>query len=175
MPRRAYPWLQGQLHRYRGCLRPRRWITRALEESLRRLQTDYIDLYQIHRPTPDTDIEETLSVLDDFVRAGKVRAILDELLAGAQGKLDDALLDRIDEIVPPGIDCGAAGRLGLFTAGNHPGGASPSSNRGEGGGVKLLPLRQRAYHARLTSSCSDTVLPTCNASALRTCAFTGSR
>lgn len=53
----------------------RRWITRAVEDSLRRLQTDYIDLYQIHRPAPETDIEETLSVLTDLMRAGKVRAI----------------------------------------------------------------------------------------------------
>jgi aryl-alcohol dehydrogenase-like predicted oxidoreductase len=53
----------------------RRWITRAVEDSLRRLQTDYIDLYQIHRPSPDTDIEETLSALTDLMRAGKVRAI----------------------------------------------------------------------------------------------------
>ena len=53
----------------------RRWITRAVEDSLRRLQTDYIDLYQIHRPAPETDIEETLSVLTDLMRAGKVRTI----------------------------------------------------------------------------------------------------
>jgi len=53
----------------------RRWITRAVEDSLRRLQTDYIDLYQLHRPVPDTDIEETLSVLSDLMRAGKLRAI----------------------------------------------------------------------------------------------------
>jgi aryl-alcohol dehydrogenase-like predicted oxidoreductase len=53
----------------------RRWITRAVEDSLRRLQTAYIDLYQIHRPAADTDIEETLSVLTDLMRAGKVRAI----------------------------------------------------------------------------------------------------
>jgi aryl-alcohol dehydrogenase-like predicted oxidoreductase len=53
----------------------RRWITQAVEASLRRLQTDHIDLYQIHRPSPDTDIEETLSVLTDLMRAGKVRAI----------------------------------------------------------------------------------------------------
>nr|WP_221239661.1 aldo/keto reductase [Longimicrobium terrae] len=53
----------------------RRWLTTALEDSLRRLGTDYIDLYQIHRPAPDTDIEETLSVLTDFIREGKVRAI----------------------------------------------------------------------------------------------------
>jgi aryl-alcohol dehydrogenase-like predicted oxidoreductase len=53
----------------------RRWITRAVEDSLRRLQTDYIDLYQLHRPVPDTDIEETLSAFSDLMRAGKVRAI----------------------------------------------------------------------------------------------------
>jgi aryl-alcohol dehydrogenase (NADP+) len=53
----------------------RRWIIQAVEASLRRLQTDHIDLYQIHRPSPDTDIEETLSALTDLMRAGKVRAI----------------------------------------------------------------------------------------------------
>jgi aryl-alcohol dehydrogenase-like predicted oxidoreductase len=53
----------------------RRWITAEVENSLRRLQTDYIDLYQIHRPDPATDIEETLSALTDLMRAGKVRAI----------------------------------------------------------------------------------------------------
>ena len=47
----------------------------AVEDSLRRLQTDYIDLYQIHRPDPDTDIEETLSALSDLIHSGKVRAI----------------------------------------------------------------------------------------------------
>ena len=53
----------------------RRWIVREVENSLRRLQTDYIDLYQMHRPDPDTDIDETLSALSDLVRGGKVRAI----------------------------------------------------------------------------------------------------
>ncbi|WP_117212712.1 aldo/keto reductase [Allorhizocola rhizosphaerae] len=52
----------------------RRWIVRAVEDSLRRLDTDHIDLYQIHRPDYRTDIEETLSVLTDLVRAGKIRA-----------------------------------------------------------------------------------------------------
>jgi aryl-alcohol dehydrogenase-like predicted oxidoreductase len=51
----------------------RRWIIRACEDSLRRLATDYIDLYQVHRPDPHTDIEETLRALDDLVRQGKVR------------------------------------------------------------------------------------------------------
>jgi aryl-alcohol dehydrogenase-like predicted oxidoreductase len=53
----------------------RRWIMTAIENSLRRLQTDHIDVYQIQRPDPDTDIEETLSAMTDLVRSGKVRAI----------------------------------------------------------------------------------------------------
>jgi aryl-alcohol dehydrogenase-like predicted oxidoreductase len=52
----------------------RRWITRAVDDSLRRLGTDWIDLYQIHRPDHTTDIEETLWVLSDLVTAGKIRA-----------------------------------------------------------------------------------------------------
>ena len=53
----------------------RRWIMTAVENSLRRLQTDYIDLYQVHRPDPTTDIEETLSALSDLIHSGKVRAV----------------------------------------------------------------------------------------------------
>jgi aryl-alcohol dehydrogenase-like predicted oxidoreductase len=53
----------------------RRWIVREVENSLRRLGTDWIDLYQIHRPEPDTDIDETLGALSDLVREGKVRMI----------------------------------------------------------------------------------------------------
>jgi aryl-alcohol dehydrogenase-like predicted oxidoreductase len=53
----------------------RRWIIREVENSLRRLKTDWIDLYQIHRPEPDTDIDETLGALTDLVRQGKVRYI----------------------------------------------------------------------------------------------------
>jgi aryl-alcohol dehydrogenase-like predicted oxidoreductase len=53
----------------------RRWIIREVEDSLRRLGTDWIDLYQIHRPEPDTDIEETLGALTDLVQHGKVRYI----------------------------------------------------------------------------------------------------
>jgi aryl-alcohol dehydrogenase-like predicted oxidoreductase len=51
----------------------RRWIIRECENSLRRLGTDYIDLYQIHRPDPSADIDETLSALTDLIRAGKIR------------------------------------------------------------------------------------------------------
>jgi aryl-alcohol dehydrogenase-like predicted oxidoreductase len=53
----------------------RRWIVRAVEDSLRRLNTDWIDLYQVHRLDPATDVEETLSALDDLVHQGKVRYI----------------------------------------------------------------------------------------------------
>jgi aryl-alcohol dehydrogenase-like predicted oxidoreductase len=52
----------------------RRWIIREVENSLRRLNTDWIDLYQVHRPDQDTDIEETLSALTDLQRQGKIRA-----------------------------------------------------------------------------------------------------
>ncbi|WP_150307504.1 aldo/keto reductase [Planctomonas psychrotolerans] len=58
---------------YRGG--SRRWIIRSVEDSLRRLGTDYIDLYQMHRPDEHTDIEESLGALDDLVRSGKVRYI----------------------------------------------------------------------------------------------------
>ncbi|TFV88855.1 aldo/keto reductase [Blastococcus sp. CT_GayMR16] len=53
----------------------RRWIIQACEDSLRRLGTDYIDLYQLHRPDENTDIEDTLGALTDLVRQGKVRMI----------------------------------------------------------------------------------------------------
>jgi aryl-alcohol dehydrogenase-like predicted oxidoreductase len=60
------PWQRGT---------SRRWITQAVEDSLRRLATDVIDLYQIHFPDPLTPIEETLRALDDVVAAGKVRYV----------------------------------------------------------------------------------------------------
>ena len=63
----------GEERNRRGA--SRRWIVQALEESLRRLGTDHVDLYQLHRPDPATDPEETLGALSDLVRQGKVRAI----------------------------------------------------------------------------------------------------
>src|SRR6476620_9627946 len=53
----------------------RKWIMQEAENSLRRLKTDYIDLYQVHRPSATTDVEETLGALTDLVRQGKVRYI----------------------------------------------------------------------------------------------------
>lgn len=74
----------------------RRWIVQACDESLRRLGVDYVDLYQAHRPDPDTPLDESLAAFDELVHAGKVRAIgtscfseaqIDELaaLAGSAG------------------------------------------------------------------------------------------
>ena len=63
----------GQYPNHEGA--SRRWIVTAVENSLRRLRIDHIDLYQLHRPDPRTDIEETLSALTDLIRDGKVRAI----------------------------------------------------------------------------------------------------
>jgi aryl-alcohol dehydrogenase-like predicted oxidoreductase len=59
-------------------------LTRALEDSLRRLGTDHVDLYQVHAPDPDTPIEETMAALDDFVRSGKVRYIGCSNFTGSQ-------------------------------------------------------------------------------------------
>jgi aryl-alcohol dehydrogenase-like predicted oxidoreductase len=67
----ASPMGEGPLHRGGS----RRYIYNAVQESLRRLQTDYIDLYQIHFPDDSTPIEETLRALDDLIRAGLVRYI----------------------------------------------------------------------------------------------------
>ncbi len=72
----------------------------AVENSLRRLQTDYIDFYQVHRPDPATDIGETLSALSDLIHSGKVRAI------GTSAMPASDIIDQIDEIVPPGTAIG---------------------------------------------------------------------
>ncbi|HET8936880.1 MAG TPA: aldo/keto reductase [Polyangiales bacterium] len=62
----------------------RRWIIQEVENSLRRLKTDWIDLYQIHRPEPHTNIEETLGALTDLVRQGKIRYIGSSTFPGSQ-------------------------------------------------------------------------------------------
>src|SRR6202451_2901839 len=83
----------------------RRYIAQAIEASLRRLKTDWIDLYQLHRPDAQPPIEETLRALDDLVKAGKVRAIGCSNLSAAQ----------LDEAIP------VAPRPGLTTFVNAPG------------------------------------------------------
>jgi aryl-alcohol dehydrogenase-like predicted oxidoreductase len=62
----------------------RRWIIREVEDSLRRLGTDHIDLYQVHRPSPDTDVAETLGALSDLVHQGKVRYLGSSSYSGSQ-------------------------------------------------------------------------------------------
>ena len=71
VPLEAPPGTKGDPNK-RG--NSRRWLVTEVENSLRRLNTDWIDLYQIHRPDPTTDIEETLATLTDLVRQGKIRA-----------------------------------------------------------------------------------------------------
>ena len=72
----------GKARNMRG--NSRLWIMREVENSLTRLGTDHIDLYQLHRPDPHTDLEETLSALDDLVRQGKVRYIGSSTFPGWQ-------------------------------------------------------------------------------------------
>jgi aryl-alcohol dehydrogenase-like predicted oxidoreductase len=62
----------------------RRWIVRAVEDSLRRLNTDWIDLYQVHRPSLDMDVDETLSALTDLTRQGKIRYFGSSSYSGSQ-------------------------------------------------------------------------------------------
>lgn len=77
----------------------RRYIRKAVEDSLRRLETDYIDLYQMHSPDPATPIEETLSALNDLVREGKVRYIGSSNFSGWQ-IADAAWISRTEHLAP---------------------------------------------------------------------------
>jgi aryl-alcohol dehydrogenase-like predicted oxidoreductase len=84
----------------------RRWIVDAVEDSLRRLGTDWIDLYQVHRPSPDTDVDETLGALTDLVRQGKIRSIGSSSYSGseiveAQWVARDRRLERFRTEQPP--------------------------------------------------------------------------
>lgn len=67
--------MPGQSLDRNRCGNSRVWIARAVEDTLRRLGTDYLDVYLVHRPDPAVDIDETLGALSDLVRQGKVRAI----------------------------------------------------------------------------------------------------
>ena len=84
----------------------RRWIIQEVENSLRRLDTDSIDLYQLHRPDPHTDIDETLSALTDLVQQGKVRYIGSSSfnagqIADAQWTARERRLERFRTEQPP--------------------------------------------------------------------------
>jgi aryl-alcohol dehydrogenase-like predicted oxidoreductase len=82
-----------------GARGSRRYIVQSVEASLRRLKTDWIDLYQLHRPDPETPLAETLSALDDLVRAGKVRYVGHSNFAAWQ-LADAAWLSRESGAVP---------------------------------------------------------------------------
>ncbi|HYZ37441.1 MAG TPA: aldo/keto reductase, partial [Pseudonocardiaceae bacterium] len=84
----------------------RRWIVQEVDNSLRRLDTDWIDLYQVHRPDPDTAVEETLSALTDLQRQGKIRAFGSstfpaEEIVEAQCTARDRALGRFVTEQPP--------------------------------------------------------------------------
>ena len=84
----------------------RRWIINEVEDSLRRLGTDWIDLYQVHRPDPSTDIDETLGALTDLVQQGKVRYIGSSSypageIVEAQWAARDRRLERFRTEQPP--------------------------------------------------------------------------
>jgi aryl-alcohol dehydrogenase-like predicted oxidoreductase len=103
-------WLEGRRHQFvlatKCRLRvghgandeglSRRHIFRAVEDSLRRLRTDYIDLYQAHAPDPDTPLEETLRAFDDLVHQGKVRYVGVSNFAAWQVALALGVCDRLD-------------------------------------------------------------------------------
>ena len=112
-------WLRGRRDRFivaTKCFAPtgpspfdggnsRKHILSAIDASLRRLQTDYIDLYQLHGYDPETPIDETLQALDDIVRAGKVRYVgcsnfLTYQLVRAIGRSETLGLTRFDSVQP---------------------------------------------------------------------------
>jgi len=137
-----------------GARASRRYVRLAVEASLRRLQTDWIDLYQLHTPDPFTPIEETLSVLDDLITEGKVRYIGHSNLTGWQiadaeyqailgghpkfisAQNEYSLLVRgVEDEVLPAVNNYGLGFLpffplynGLFT-GKFNGGARPADSR----------------------------------------------
>ena len=95
-PMSTRPWDQGN---------SRKHIMDAVDASLRRLQTDYIDLYQLHGPDPATPIDETLRALEDIVRAGKVRYVgcsnfLSYQVARAIGRSEVMGVVRFDSVQP---------------------------------------------------------------------------
>ena len=86
-----------------GSGKLKKHILDAVESSLRRLRTDYLDLYQLHGPDPGTPIDETLAALDDLVRSGKVRYIgcsnfLAYQLARALGRSEALSLARFSSV-----------------------------------------------------------------------------
>ena len=127
-----------------GARGSRRYIVRAVEASLRRLGTDYIDLYQMHEPDPATPIEETLAALDDLVRDGKVRYLGNSNFAGwqiadadwtARTAGHDPVHQRAEPVQPAGARGRGRGDAGLRAVRPRP--------------AAVLPARQRAAHRQV--------------------------
>jgi aryl-alcohol dehydrogenase-like predicted oxidoreductase len=151
----------------------RRWITQAVEDSLRRLRTDHIDLYQMHRPDPGTDVDETLSALSDLVHAGKVRAIgsstfpaeliVEAQWAAARGGHRRFLTEQprysilsrtIEAAVLPTAQRHGMGVLtyGPLSSGWLSGRADPTKgHRSSGAGARVFDLSVPANQAKLTA------------------------
>ncbi len=151
------------------------YIRRAAEESLRRLQTDYIDLYQLHKPDPEVPIADTLGAMDDLVKAGKVREIgcsnfsAQQLREAAEAapagsarfvsvQNHYSLYDREPEaeVLPECVRQGIAFlpyfplENGLLTGKYRPGGPLPSGSRGEAGwGPKVFTEQNLHWAERL--------------------------
>ena len=147
--------MQGANGRDFGALASRRYVRRAVEASLQRLQTDHLDLYQLHRPDPLTPIEETLEALTDLVREGKVLyvgcsnfdgwQVADASWTSSTAGLasfvsvqnEYSLLDRtVEDEVTPACERFGLGILpyfplarGLLTGKYHRGAAAPEGSR----------------------------------------------
>lgn len=150
-------------------------IIRAVENSLRRLRTDHIDLYQVHRFDPNTPLEETLRALDDLVHQGKVRYIGASnfaawQLAKAHGISDRLQLHRFESIQPeysiltrhieqellPFAESESVGVIvysplgrGLLTGKYRQGEAPPQGSRGAAGEQRLLALLEQERHFQI--------------------------
>lgn len=162
------------------------YVKRALDASLRRLGVDYIDLYQMHRPDPDTPIADTLGALDNAVKAGKVREIgcsnfsaaqLREAEAAAAGKVRFVSVQNEYSLLhrePEKEVLAECARLklaflpyfplanGLLTGKYRPGEPFPPSSRGsDGWGPKVFTeenLRKAHALAEFAASCGHTLL-----------------
>jgi aryl-alcohol dehydrogenase-like predicted oxidoreductase len=161
----------------------RRYIMTAVEASLKRLRTDWIDLYQMHRPDPATPIEETLRALDDLIRQGKVRYVGSSNLAGWQAvdahwtglhldlnrfiscQNEYSLLSRgIEKELIPAMQACGLGLLpyfplagGLLSGKYRRGGAMPAGARLSGGtglAQRYLTERNWAIVERLQDFCA---------------------